>query len=130
MKRNGQVDLAVPSQWGHLLLSVIRNPYVLAGVVFLAFFFFLYLAALSWADLSFVMPLTAMSYIFAALLARFVLKEEQSWFRLAGTVVISMVIILIVLDSRQRTEDNGMTAYQHSINGEGTHYTAKGRNSL
>ena len=130
MKRNGQVNLAVPSQWGHLILSVVLNPHVLAGVVFLAFFFFLYLAALSWADLSFVMPLTAMSYIFAALLARFVLKEELSWFRWAGTVVITLGIILVVLDSRQRSEDNRMTAYQHNINEEGTHYAAKGRNSL
>jgi drug/metabolite transporter (DMT)-like permease len=129
MKRNGQVDLAVPSHWGQLILSVIRNPYVLAGVVFLAFFFFLYLAALSWADLSFVMPLTAMSYIFAALLARYMLKEELSWFRWAGTVVIILGIILIALDSRQRTEENGMTKYQQSINGGVTHSAAKGRNS-
>ena len=129
MKRNGQVNLAVPSQWGHLVLSVVRNPYVLAGVVFLAFFFFLYLAALSWADLSYVMPLTAVSYIFAALLARFVLKEELSWFRWAGTVVITLGIILMALDSRQRSEDKGITAYQHSINRGETHYTSKGRTS-
>ncbi len=129
MKRNGQVDLAVPAQWGNLILSVIRNPYVLAGVVFLAFFFFLYLAALSWADLSFVMPLTAVSYIFAALLARFVLKEELSWFRWAGTVVITLGIILVALDSRQRSEENGAATYQQSINSGGTHSPAKGRNS-
>ncbi len=129
MKRNGQVNLAIPSQWGHLILSVIRNPYVLAGVVFLAFFFFLYLAALSWADLSFVMPLTAVSYIFAALLARFVLKEELSWFRWVGTIVITLGIILVALDSRQRSEENGITTYQQNINSGGTHSTAKGRNS-
>ena len=129
MKRSGQVDLAVPSQWVHLILSVIRNPYVLAGVIFLAVFFFLYLAALSWADLSFVMPLTAMSYIFAALLAKFVLREDLSWFRWAGTVVITLGIILVALDSRQRSEDNGMTVYQHSIDAGTTHYSAKGRNS-
>ena len=129
MKRNGQVNLALPSQWGYLILSVVRNPYVLAGVVFLAVFFFLYLAALSWADLSFVMPLTAMSYIFAALLAKFVLKEELSWFRWAGTVVITLGIILVAFDSRQRSEDNGTTVYQQSINGGGIHCSAKGRNS-
>jgi drug/metabolite transporter (DMT)-like permease len=129
MKRNGQVNLAVPSQWGHLILSVVRNPYVLAGVVFLAFFFFLYLAALSWADLSYVMPLTAISYIFAALLARFVLKEELSWFRWAGTVIITLGIILVALDNRQRSEDTGMAVYKQNINGGGTHCTAKGRNS-
>ena len=129
MKRNGQINLAVPSQWGQLILSVVRNPYVLAGVVFLAFFFFLYLAALSWADLSYVMPLTAVSYIFAALLARFVLKEELSWFRWAGTLVITLGIILIVLDSRQRSEDKGITSYQQGINRDAAHYTSKGRNS-
>ncbi len=129
MKRNGQVDLCVPSQWGCLVLSVVRNPYVLAGVVFLAVFFFLYLAALSWADLSFVMPLTAMSYIFAALLAKFALNEELSWFRWAGTVVISLGIILVALDSRQRSENHGITVYQQSIHGSAAHCAEKGRNS-
>ncbi len=129
MKRNGEINLAVPSQWGHLVLSVVRNPYVLAGVVFLAFFFYLNLAALSWADLSFVMPLTAMQYIFVALLARFVLKEELSWLRLAGTVVITLGIILVALDGRQRPEDKGMAVYQQSINGGGIHCSANGRNS-
>ncbi|MGO9014050.1 MAG: EamA family transporter [Dissulfurispiraceae bacterium] len=130
MKRNGQINLAIPSQWGQLILSVVRNPYVLAGVVFLACFFFLYLAALSWADLSFVMPLTAMSYIFAAMLAKFVLREELSWFRWAGTVVITLGIILVALDGRQRSEDNGMTVYHQGINESGIHCSAKGRNSL
>lgn len=129
MKRNGQINLAVPSQWGDLILSVVRNPYVLAGVVFLAFFFFLYLAALSWADISFVMPLTAMSYIFVALIAKFVLKEELSWFRLAGTVVITLGIILVALDGRQRSEDNGTTVYQQGIDVGGIHCSAKERNS-
>ncbi len=129
MKRNGEINLAVPSQWGQLVLSVIRNPYVLAGVIFLAVFFFLYLAALSWADLSFVMPLTAMSYIFAALLAKFALKEDLSWFRWAGTIVITLGIILVALDGRQRSEDNGVAVFQQGISGSGTHCAAKGRNS-
>lgn len=127
MKRGAQVDLSMPSQWGHLILSVIRNPYVFAGVVFLAVFFFLYLAALSWADLSFVMPLTAMSYIFAALLARYVLREEVSWFRWAGTAVITLGIILIALDSRQRSEDSGITGYQQSAIRSGTPDAGKQR---
>ena len=37
-------------------------------------FFFLYLAALSWSDLSFIMPLTAMSFFFASLTATFIPK--------------------------------------------------------
>ena len=99
MRLNGQIDLADPSQWTVLVLSVIRNRYVFIGVVFLGVFFFLYLAALSWADLSYVMPLTAISYILAALLARFVLKEDVSWYRWAGTLAIVLGIVLIALGS-------------------------------
>jgi hypothetical protein len=69
MKRSGQVDVTESSHWVNLILSVVRNPYVFAGVLFLGVYFFLYLIALSWADLSFVLPLTAVSYIFAAFLA-------------------------------------------------------------
>jgi drug/metabolite transporter (DMT)-like permease len=128
MKRSGQVDIGSASQWGQLVLSVVRNPYVFIGVVFLALFFFLYLAALSWADLSFVMPLTAMSYIFAALLARFMLREDISWFRWAGTAIITLGIILVALDSRQRTGENGISDYHHSQADNGVHYAAKERN--
>lgn len=112
MRREGAVDLTAPSQWLALVLSVVRNPYVLAGVLFLAVFFFLYLAALSWADLSFVMPLTAMSYLFAALLARFALKEGVSWFRWGGTIVIMIGIVLVALDAKQRTADGPAGGYR------------------
>jgi drug/metabolite transporter (DMT)-like permease len=103
MKKNGAINAADPSQWLSLVLSVIRNPYITAGVVFLAIFFFLYLAALSWADLSFVLPLTAVSYVFAALLARFVLREEISLFRWIGTVVIIVGITLVAVKGGQHS---------------------------
>ncbi len=105
MKRGGQIRLEEPSQWLELVLSIVRSPYVFMGVVFLAIFFFLYLAALSWSDLSFVMPLTAMSYIFAALLAKFFLKEDISWYRWTGTLVITAGIILVALDSGARPSE-------------------------
>jgi drug/metabolite transporter (DMT)-like permease len=102
MRKYGGISLTEPSQVLTLVLSVVRNPYVAAGVLFLAIFFFLYLAALSWADLSYVLPLTAMSYIFAALLARFALKEDVSWMRWAGTVLIVLGIACVALDDRPK----------------------------
>ncbi len=105
MKKNGQVDLTDLSQWLKLIFSVVRNPYIFMGVIFLGIFFFLYLAALSWADLSFVLPLTAMSYVFVALLAKFFLREEVSWYRWAGTMVIIIGITLVALDQRQKAVD-------------------------
>ncbi len=103
MKRGGQVDMGEFSHWVKLVLSVVRNSYIFLGVIFLAIYFFLYLVALSWADLSFVLPLTAVSYIFAAFLARVFLKEDVTWLRWTGTVVIIVGIMLIALDGRQRT---------------------------
>ena len=122
MKKGGEVDLTAPSQWIGLILSVVRNPYVLIGVVLLAIFFFLYLASLSWADISFVMPLTAMSFIFAALLAKFVLKEDVSWFRWIGTLVIVVGIIIVALDDKQLTGERKIAHSLHE-NGPGSQNT-------
>jgi drug/metabolite transporter (DMT)-like permease len=120
MKRSGAVNIADPSQWLSLVLSVVRNPYITVGVVVLAVFFFLYLAALSWANLSFVLPLTAVSYIFAALLARFVLREEVSLFRWIGTVVIMAGIMLIALKGRQHSPAENPLPHETGKNIAGT----------
>jgi drug/metabolite transporter (DMT)-like permease len=101
MRKSGEVDLTVPSQWADLILSVVRNPYVMVGVVMLAVFFFLYLASLSWDDISYVMPLTAMSFIFVALMARFILKEDISWYRWIGTILIVIGIAFVGLENRE-----------------------------
>ena len=113
MRRYGSMDLAEPSHWFVLVTSVVRNPYVFLGVVFLAVFFFLYLAALSWADLSFVLPLTAVSYLFAALLAKFFLKEEVTWQRWAGTFVIVIGIALVAFGGKSRSVDRPLPAPAH-----------------
>ncbi|HYA89111.1 MAG TPA: hypothetical protein VEI57_18895 [Nitrospirota bacterium] len=57
--------------WVVLSYSVVRNPNVFLGVVFLVIFFFLYLTALTWVDRSFGLLLTAVLYLFAALLVKF-----------------------------------------------------------
>ncbi|MBI4585012.1 MAG: EamA family transporter [Planctomycetes bacterium] len=103
MRKLGGVTLSSPSGCLELVLSVVKNVHVTVGVVFLALFFFLYLATLSWADLSFVMPLTSMSYIFAAVLARVFLHERVSWHRWVGTCVILLGITLLAMDDKQRT---------------------------
>lgn len=113
MKRYGTVNLGEPSQWLVLVSSVVRNPYVFLGVVFLGVFFFLYLAALSWADLSFVLPLTAVSYLFAALLAKYYLREEVSWYRWAGTVIIVIGIALVAAGGGSQRADRASSGPPH-----------------
>jgi drug/metabolite transporter (DMT)-like permease len=71
-----------------LLLVALKNPWVIAGIVLLIGFFASYLSALSWADLTFVLPATAFSYVIVALLSRFWLQEHISLYRWLGILMI------------------------------------------
>ena len=71
-----------------LLLTALKNPWVLAGIVLLLGFFASYLSALSWADLTFVLPSTAVSYVIVALLSRYWLHEHISAYRWLGILLI------------------------------------------
>ncbi|HEX2918506.1 MAG TPA: EamA family transporter, partial [Edaphobacter sp.] len=59
MAQVGAVDL----HHLHLLWSALFNPFVISGIVLLIGFFASYMTALSWADLTFVMPATAFGYV-------------------------------------------------------------------
>ena len=72
----------------HLLLSALTNPWVIAGILLLLGFFASYLTALSWADLTFVLPSTAFGYIVVALLAHFWQHEHISLSRWVGILLI------------------------------------------
>ena len=85
MKQVGAISL-------HRLQSVlfaVANPWVALGILFLLGFFAAYMTALSWADLTYVMPATALGYVLLALVARFVLHEHISPLRWLGIVLIT-----------------------------------------
>jgi drug/metabolite transporter (DMT)-like permease len=67
---------------------VVSNGWMILGVVLLLIFLAAYLTALSWADLSFVLPATAPAYLINAGLSKFFLHESVSLTRWAGTVLI------------------------------------------
>jgi drug/metabolite transporter (DMT)-like permease len=71
-----------------LLFVALKNPWVISGIVLLLGFFASYLTALSWADLTFVLPSTAFGYVVVALLSRFWLHEHISLYRWAGIILI------------------------------------------
>jgi drug/metabolite transporter (DMT)-like permease len=49
------------------------------------------------------MPITSLSFLFAAIFARVFLGEQVSWYRWAGTALIVAGIMLVVLEGRQRS---------------------------
>jgi drug/metabolite transporter (DMT)-like permease len=71
------------------------NPCVIGGTVLNAIFYFLFLAALSWTGVTVVLPMTAIEYGFAALLAIAILKESVPPVRWAGIALVIIGVILI-----------------------------------
>jgi len=72
------------------LFHAIFTPWVGVGIVLLLAFMAAYMTALSWADLTYVLPATALGYILMALLAKFFLQENVTPARWAGIVLISL----------------------------------------
>lgn len=70
------------------LFIALKNPWVICGILMLLGFFASYLTALSWADLTFVLPSTAFGYVVVALLSRFWLHEHISLYRWLGILLI------------------------------------------
>ncbi len=85
MKRLGPVSFAHPGE----LFSALRTPWVVGGILLLLVFFASYLTALSWADLTFVLPATSLAYVAIALLSRFWLHEHITPARWLGIALIT-----------------------------------------
>ena len=71
-----------------LLWHALFNPFVASGILLLIGFFASYMTALSWADLTFVLPSTAFGYVVVALLAKFWQHETISPYRWLGILLI------------------------------------------
>ena len=72
------------------LVLTILNPWILAGILFLLGFFAAYMVALSWADLTYVLPATSLGYVLLALIAKFLLHEQVTTTRWLGIILISI----------------------------------------
>lgn len=77
------------------VLAAAGSWQVLAGTALMMGFFALYALALAWADLSFVLPLTAVSYVTGALFAQVFLHEPVSLTRWLGAIIITLGVIVV-----------------------------------
>ena len=71
------------------------NPYVIGGTILNAVFYFMFLAALSWTEVTVALPMTAIEYGFAAVLAVLILKERVPPIRWGGIALVVLGVILI-----------------------------------
>ena len=85
MKHVGPISAA---HWAAVLAALL-NPWVLLGIILLLGFFASYLTALSWADLTYVLPAASFAYVLLALLSRFLLHENVTLLRWLGILLVT-----------------------------------------
>jgi drug/metabolite transporter (DMT)-like permease len=79
----------------HYLLALLTSPWVIPGAVLTAVYTLAQLSLFSWADLSYVIPCTAASYIVTTLLGEFVVGEHVEALRWVGVLLISAGVVLV-----------------------------------
>lgn len=114
MKQLGDISRLAPGQMLMQAFGALLNPWVAAGVVLLAAFFVSYLTALSWADLSYVLPATAPSYLLVAALSWWLLGERLSVARWLGTALIVAGVMLVVRTDVRSSIHAEAPAVRHS----------------
>lgn len=95
MKPVGDLTEAPMGRLGGMIARAVSSPWLLAGVVLQASFFFLYLTLLSRAEVSQVLPMTALDYVVVALLAQGLLGESVTTLRWAGIALITTGVFLV-----------------------------------
>jgi drug/metabolite transporter (DMT)-like permease len=101
MKEIGNISLSHWTQVFHAL----ANPWVASGIVLLLAFFASYLTSLSWADLTYVLPASALGYILIALLAKYFLHEQVSLVRWIGIALIVIGVGFVAADPKVSTTE-------------------------
>ena len=97
MKQVGEIATL---NWRELLRiagRALANKWFLFGLFFMTVSFFSFLAVLSWAALSLVLPATSVSFVITTIGAKLILKEKISSVRWAGIVLVCVGVALISL---------------------------------
>jgi drug/metabolite transporter (DMT)-like permease len=97
MKQVGEIATLNARELLRIAGRTLTNRWFLVGLFFMAVSFFSFLAVLSWADLSLVLPATSVSFVITTIGAKLYLKETISPVRWAGIVLVCVGVALISL---------------------------------
>src|SRR5271166_1219435 len=90
--KHQRVDLGL-SPGGYI--AAIFSPPVAFGITLLIIWLLTRMTLLSWADLSFVLPVTSIGYVLSAVTGKYFFDEHISWQRWLGTLLIVGGIVLV-----------------------------------
>lgn len=99
MRQFGRLDsFSLPAY-----VQAVFNPWVALGVSLLMLWLFSHMTLLSWADLSYVLPVTSIGYVLSALAGKLFLHEAISSWRWAGILLIMMGVALVARTAPHQT---------------------------
>lgn len=99
MKRGMPHQLSTPLEY----ITVLFQPWVTLGVLLMILWLLSRMALLSWADLSYVLPVTSVGYVLVALVGRILLNEQITARRWTGIVLIMAGVALVSGRTAPRT---------------------------
>ena len=74
-----------------------RNRFVIGGVAAMAVSFFAFMKLLSMTELSFAVPVSAVTYVMETVLAKYFLKERVNGLRWTGAALVVCGVVLVSL---------------------------------
>ena len=95
MRGMGEIQYLSFSTLAVYFLKTISCPWIWLGISSLLLFYVCYLLILSWADYSYVLPVTATGYVLAPLLAHLLLGEVVPGTRWVGAAFIFLGVALV-----------------------------------
>ena len=101
------------SSWFSLLPGVVESPTLWFGIALLILSFILFACALSWADLSFVVPAVSAEVVLNVAFASYFLREVVSLTRWTGALFISVGVIFVLRSERQKARQTGQMDFRN-----------------
>jgi drug/metabolite transporter (DMT)-like permease len=92
-----------------IFVSIFTSPYIWLGIGSLMASYLVYMLILTWADYSYVQPVSALSYVTVSLLGYFWLGESVVTLRWVGIGII-FVGAMIIAETPHRTHDKSENA--------------------
>ncbi len=103
-------------------VAAMAHPAVLLGILLLIANFLLQLTLLSWADLTFALPMTSPSYVLITIVGVLALGERVSVSHWAGVLLI-LVGVVVVGRTKPLTPGSGLQLHLHEMDSRSRHHS-------
>lgn len=99
MKATGEPERLRPKELLVFLGRAVCSGWFWLGIPLMALSFYSLLVLLSWQPVSFVIPVSALSYVVGTLGAKYILKENVSRARWAGVILVCIGVAMVAAGS-------------------------------